>query len=986
LGTVAFTFPVGTVTAGQINTTTGTGNLAAAIPDAGFSEIPINVAARGLVSDVNVRVRLDHQNDGDVDLFLVAPDGTEVELSTDNGGTGANYGTGTNDCAGTFTVFDDSAANSITTAAAPFAGTFKPESALAAFNGRQSFGTWKLRVADDAVGDTGTLGCVQLELTRRPYACCGITGTPDVQAAGTPNITAESVSPANNAPDPEETVTVNLPLQNVGDGATTNLTATLLATGGVNNPTGPQSYGALTPGGAPVARPFTFTAGGACGTNITATLQLSDGTTPLGTVAFTLRLGASASGTQNFAAASTITIPSVGTATPYPATINVSGLNGTITKVTVALVNINHTFPADVDVLLAGPQGQNLIIMSDAGGNPDLVNVSLTFDDAAAQSLPNTTQIVSGTYKPTNYAPADTFAAPAPAATSATTLATFNGTNPNGAWRLYVVDDTGTDGGNIAGGWALSVTTAGSVCNTQACTLNVPANVVAANDANACGANVNYNAPTYAGSCGVVTSSPAAGSFFPVGTTVVNVDATPVGGGAQTTNSFTVKVNDAQPPAINCPANISTPATNASGALVNFNVTAADNCAGASVVSTPASGATFPMGTTTVNNTATDASGNTSVCSFNVTVTAPVIISEFRPRGVAGSEDEFVELYNSGTTPVTVTTTDGSNGWSVAALDAAGTSVVPLFRIPNGTTIPARGHFLGVNNVVAGYSLADYGGAGAAAGDAFFNSGANIPDAAGLALFQTNNAANYTLANRLDAVGFTGQTGALADLFREGAGLAPVGAVNGEYSFVRALLTGVPQDTGSNANDFLFVATDGGTYGGVQAQLGAPGPENLRSPVQRNAQIKTSLIEPQQLSTAAPNRVRDTTPVVNGAEGTLEIRRRFKNSTGRALSRLRFRVVDITSRGTPNPGGAQSDVRLLTSTDLDVTTSLGALTVMGTLVEQPPHQPAGGGLNTSAVLNLPGIIANGATVDVRFLLGVQTNGRFRFLVNIEALP
>ncbi|HYY42865.1 MAG TPA: hypothetical protein VE775_09055, partial [Pyrinomonadaceae bacterium] len=150
-----------------------------------------------------------------------------------------------------------------------------------------------------------------------------------------------------------------------------------------------------------------------------------------------------------------------------------------------------------------------------------------------------------------------------------------------------------------------------------------------------------------------------------------------------------------------------------------------------------------------------------------------------------------------------------------------------------------------------------------------------------------------------------------------------------------------------------------------------------------NAQIKSSLIEPQQLSTAPPNRVRDTTPVTNGAEGTLEIRRRFKNSTGQSISRLRFRVVDITTRGTPNPGGAQADLRLLTSNDLNVTTSLGALTVIGTLVEQPPNQPGGGGLNTT--VNVPGGVANGATIDVRFVLGVQTNGRFRFLVNVEAV-
>src|SRR5205085_1445034 len=148
LGTVTFTSQVGALGAGQLTTTTGTGNLATAIPDAGTIEIPLNVTARGVVSDVNVKVRLNHANDGDVDMFLVAPDGTEVELSTDNGGAGTNYGSGTNDCVGTFTIFDDSAATSITDGIAPFAGTFKPEGLLATLNGRQTFGTWKLRVTE----------------------------------------------------------------------------------------------------------------------------------------------------------------------------------------------------------------------------------------------------------------------------------------------------------------------------------------------------------------------------------------------------------------------------------------------------------------------------------------------------------------------------------------------------------------------------------------------------------------------------------------------------------------------------------------------------------------------------------------------------------------------------------------------------------------------------------------------------------------------
>ncbi|MGH9842046.1 MAG: putative Ig domain-containing protein, partial [Blastocatellia bacterium] len=129
----------------------------------------------GLISDVNVRLRLNHNYDGDLEIFLISPDGAMVELSTRNGGSGSNYGSGANDCTGTFTVFDDSATASITSGAAPFTGTFKPESPLAALNGKPVAGIWKLRITDGISGDSGTFGCWQLEIGRRQPVCCGST-------------------------------------------------------------------------------------------------------------------------------------------------------------------------------------------------------------------------------------------------------------------------------------------------------------------------------------------------------------------------------------------------------------------------------------------------------------------------------------------------------------------------------------------------------------------------------------------------------------------------------------------------------------------------------------------------------------------------------------------------------------------------------------------------------------------------------------------
>ena len=101
----------------------------------------------------------------------------------------------------------------------------------------------------------------------------------------------ESCPSTNGAVDPSETVTLNFSLQNTGSADTTNLTATLLASGGITSPSAAQTYGALTAGGSAVAQPFTFTATGNCGDTNVAAFQLQDGALDLGTITFNLPLG-----------------------------------------------------------------------------------------------------------------------------------------------------------------------------------------------------------------------------------------------------------------------------------------------------------------------------------------------------------------------------------------------------------------------------------------------------------------------------------------------------------------------------------------------------------------------------------------------------------------------------------------------------------------------------------------------------------------------
>ena len=173
---------------------------------------------------------------------------------------------------------------------------------------------------------------------------------------------------------------------------------------------------------------------------------------------------ASAAGPTSFANPAPITIPDSGQATPYPSTIQVSGLTTAITDVNVVLTGYSHTCPFDVAVLVVAPTGQQSLLMADlgpGGGCPPAVGANLTFDDAAATAVPYPP--TTGTWKPTDGEPASAnpFPAPAPPGdTHPASLAAFNGLVGNGTWSLYVIDENGGDTGTISGGWSLSITTA----------------------------------------------------------------------------------------------------------------------------------------------------------------------------------------------------------------------------------------------------------------------------------------------------------------------------------------------------------------------------------------------------------------------------------------------------------------------------------------------------------------------------------------------
>jgi hypothetical protein len=151
-------------------------------------------------------------------------------------------------------------------------------------------------------------------------------------------------------------------------------------------------------------------------------------------------------------------------ATPYPSTIFVSGVPGTVVEVVVTFDGISHNFPSDIETLFVGPGGQGTNLMSNVCGDlmTPLTEQILTFDDLASQSLPLSGPCPSGTYKPSKHPTFDpTFSPPAPAGPQGTAaLAALNGGPANGTWRLFVQDNAGPDPPprSIAG-WTLEVLT-----------------------------------------------------------------------------------------------------------------------------------------------------------------------------------------------------------------------------------------------------------------------------------------------------------------------------------------------------------------------------------------------------------------------------------------------------------------------------------------------------------------------------------------------
>jgi subtilisin-like proprotein convertase family protein len=152
------------------------------------------------------------------------------------------------------------------------------------------------------------------------------------------------------------------------------------------------------------------------------------------------------------------TIPTQGTASPYPSTNTVSGVPSVVDSMAVELQNMNHSYTSDVDILLRGPRGESVVLVSDTGGSGAWIGTTLFLWDGAPPLPTGSVNTPTGSYSPTNFSdgvpPDDFYPAPAPQGPYGSALSVFEGTDPNGTWGLYVVDDDSGAIGSI-GSWSL---------------------------------------------------------------------------------------------------------------------------------------------------------------------------------------------------------------------------------------------------------------------------------------------------------------------------------------------------------------------------------------------------------------------------------------------------------------------------------------------------------------------------------------------------
>ena len=586
---------------------------------------PSHLAVSGLsgtISKVSLTVsNLTINRPDDLEFLLVAPNGASFVALSDAGGVASGV-------SGVTLVLDDAGASALPDATVFSTGTWKPSSYgpaslpapappapynQAAPQGSSTFarvfdaldpnGTWSLYALDDVPGDGGTIA-----------GGWGLTFTTSSDAPTTTTL-ASSANPSLLSAGVTFTATVRKQSDNslvtVGS-ATFREGNTVLAGPVVLSAQGQASFStsSLTEGRHTITADYNGSAG-SFNLSSGSALQIVDRPTTVTGNVFCNLGGLSI---QNSAA----------TANVYPSRILVSGVGNSLSRVSVSLNNLTIDRPDDLQLLLVSPSGAALVLLSDAGGTlTPVVNANVVLTDTAANLVPDAGPMTAGSYRPTSVnSTAATFPLPAPAsfqqaapAGTATLSNTFGGTDPNGYWSLYVVDDV-PGGSTTLGSWCLTIESPPSI--------TCPGDIIVSNAPGQCSSSpilftlTTNGIPQPGVICrmgGNVVTSPA---VFPVGLSKVTCTATNSAG----TNacSFNVIVVDAEPPVLGCSSVVVSVDPSVASTPVEFMLNVTENCAIFSLSCDPPLGFAFPAGVTTVRCTAIDTAGLSNSCSFTVRV------------------------------------------------------------------------------------------------------------------------------------------------------------------------------------------------------------------------------------------------------------------------------------------------------------------------------------------------------------------------------
>jgi subtilisin-like proprotein convertase family protein len=405
------------------------------VPTPGVLNVPLVVAnapAGSVLTGLTVRIDIEHTLAADLRISLVAPDGTTILLSDQNGDLGANYDD---------TTFDDSAAVPINLASAPFHGSFAPQTLLSTFNGKNINGTWNLRVEDmKADGQTGAVGYWQLIPTTslvlnqtssfidvafdRQINVNSINASnvvnmlgPIGQITGPFTVTPNPTVPGTSTPvyPPEFTNRVF----RIGFPTQQNSGSYSVVIGPVNNPIVPS-----------LNKTIQDLAGNAIDNNLNAGLYTLNGADPTNK-AIQSKTYITPTLNQVFvpggAAFSTLTVPD-----DYLIT------QDDINHIQVQLT-VKHSNTPDLIAILTAPDGTRVTLFSNVGifgavagtPHPDLGN-NTVLDDFALNPIQSASAGLAGSYKPQ------------------TPLSALLGKNARGTWSLTILNQGKTASNNFS--------------------------------------------------------------------------------------------------------------------------------------------------------------------------------------------------------------------------------------------------------------------------------------------------------------------------------------------------------------------------------------------------------------------------------------------------------------------------------------------------------------------------------------------------------